>query len=887
MADNSQENRKMLPQSEEAEKSVLGGLLIDEDAMVKVADILSIDDFYQPKHRKIYKACLNLFENDSPVDTITLTDKLKDSKDLDSVGGASYLAELANFSGTSAHIRRHAKIVNDKATLRRLISASSTISELALNPSMEAEEIIDKAEGQIFNLSKESTTNKFTPIEDILEDSFERIDSLHKDKNALRGIPTHFKDLDNMISGLQSSDLIILAGRPSMGKSTLALNIGVRAAIEEKMPVGVFSLEMSKEQLVDRLICEEAKVDSWKLRTGNLNDDDFVKIGQAMGTLSEAPIFLEDTPALSVMEIRAKARRLQAEHDIKLVIVDYLQLIEGSGSSDNRVQQMSDISRSLKALARELDVPVIALSQLSRAVESRDPQIPRLSDLRESGCLTGDTIITDANTGKQYQIKKLAKTKQKIKVWSMDNQYKLKKITIKKAFYSGEKKVFRLKLASGKEVRASANHPFYTIKGWKRLDDLKEGVKLATPRILSSSSNMKIDNNKLRVLAHMIGGGCYLSRQPIHYTNQDPESISLVRKSAKKAFGVKTRIVEQDNCYYLYLSSSKKLARNIRNPIAEWFDRIGIFNQRSKNKVIPEIVFNLSNDQLGVFIRHLWSTDGTISRYKPKNDRSPVWSINYTSSSIILIHQLQHLLLRFGIISTIRKKQNHKKQVWYNLCIQSSQEQQKFISKIGIFGSKSKKIKKAKKELVKINKNVNLDTIPRYIWKKIDRVRLAFNETARLFHAKLNWAYSGTARTKHDISRNNLEYIISVFENEELENLARSDLYWDEIKSIEYIGEKSVYDIEVPKFHNFVANDIIVHNSIEQDADLVLMLYREDYYNPETENKNITDIIIGKHRNGPTGQIQLYFSKDQLAFKDLDVKHASSQSQPQDKDLEL
>ncbi len=385
---------KLLPQSEEAEKSVLGGLLIDEDAIVKVADILSISDFYQPKHRKIYQACLNLFENDSPIDTVTLNDKLKDNKDLDDIGGTSYLAELANFVGSSAHIRRHAKIVADKATLRRLISAASNISELAFDSSYEAEEIIDRAEGQIFNLSKESTSNKFTPIEDVLEESFERIDSLHKDKTSLRGIPTHFKDLDDMISGLQPSDLIIMAGRPSMGKSTLALNIGIKTAIEDKMPVGVFSLEMSKEQLVDRLICEEAQVDSWKLRTGNLSDDDFVKIGQAMGNLSEAPIFLEDTPALSAMEIRAKARRLQAEHDIKLVIIDYLQLIEGGGGADsNRVQQMSDISRSLKALARELDVPVIALSQLSRAVENRDPQIPRLSDLRESGSIEQDADL--------------------------------------------------------------------------------------------------------------------------------------------------------------------------------------------------------------------------------------------------------------------------------------------------------------------------------------------------------------------------------------------------------------------------------------------------------------------------------------------------------------
>jgi replicative DNA helicase len=391
MAKNNQD--KILPQSEQAEKSVLGGLLLDEDAIVKVVDILSSNDFYKPKHKKIYQACLKLFENDSPIDTITLTDKLKDLKNLEDVGGASYIAELANFVGSSAHIRRHAKIVADKATLRRLISASSTISELAFDSSMEAEEIIDKAEGEIFNLSKQSMDNKFTPIEDILEESFERIDSLHKDKESLRGIPTHFKDLDSMISGLQPSDLIILAGRPSMGKSTLALNIAVRAAIQDKVPVGVFSLEMSKEQLVDRLICEEAQVDSWKLRTGNLSDDDFVKIGQAMGTLSEAPIFLEDTPALSAMEIRAKARRLQAEHEIKMVIVDYLQLIEGQGNSDNRVQQMSQISRSLKALARELDVPVIALSQLSRAVESRDPQIPRLSDLRESGSIEQDADL--------------------------------------------------------------------------------------------------------------------------------------------------------------------------------------------------------------------------------------------------------------------------------------------------------------------------------------------------------------------------------------------------------------------------------------------------------------------------------------------------------------
>ncbi len=389
-------NEKLPPQNIEAERSVLGALLLDPEAMIQIGDILRAEDFYQPKHREIFQAMAELFERDVPIDTITLTDRLKDKKRLKEIGGAAYLTELANAVPSSAHIRRHAKIVADKATLRRLISASAKITEIAFDSNEEAEKILDQAEGQIFKLSRERSSDRFVPIEEVLEKSFDRIDKLHKDKSAIRGIPTGFRDMDEMLSGLQASDLIILAGRPSMGKTALALNIGVNAATQANLPVGVFSLEMSREQLVDRLICSEAGVDSWKLRTGNLSDDDFVKIGQAMGSLSEAPIFVEDSPVANVMEIRAKARRLHAEHKIQLLIVDYIQLIEGGrrvGGDQNRVQEMSEISRALKALARELDVPVLAISQLSRAVEQREPHIPRLSDLRDSGSIEQDSDI--------------------------------------------------------------------------------------------------------------------------------------------------------------------------------------------------------------------------------------------------------------------------------------------------------------------------------------------------------------------------------------------------------------------------------------------------------------------------------------------------------------
>jgi replicative DNA helicase len=387
---------KQPPQNSEAEASLLGAVLIDSDAIVKVADLIRPDDFYDQKHARIYEATLQLYEKHSPIDVLTLSDQLRSTGLLDMIGGAGYLSELTNYVPTAAHAERYAEIVAQKAIRRRLIRASQSITDLGFDEAQSIQALIETAETQLFEVSQQHIKQDITTIEQVLSTSFDRLDELHKDKGKLRGVPTGYRDLDNVLAGLQPSDLIILAARPSMGKTAFALNLAHNVALKAKMPVLIFSLEMSKEQLVDRLLAAEAGVNAWNLRTGNLTDNDFEKIGQAMGSLSEAHILIDDSPSISVSDMRTKARREAHRNPLGLIIIDYLQLMSGGAryqGDGNRVQEISEISRGLKAIARELRVPVIALSQLSRSVESRNPQIPQLADLRESGSIEQDADV--------------------------------------------------------------------------------------------------------------------------------------------------------------------------------------------------------------------------------------------------------------------------------------------------------------------------------------------------------------------------------------------------------------------------------------------------------------------------------------------------------------
>jgi len=388
---------RLPPQSIEAEQSLLGCLMLDKNAIVKVADFLEPRDFYRGIHQGIYRASLELFEKGEPIDLLALSNRLKERDQLEEIGGNSYLTELVNSVPTASHVLNYAKIVQRKRILRDLITASQEIGVLGYNETEDTDLLLDQAEKRIFSIAQRSLSQNFILVKTTLEDAFERIDKLSKHQEGLRGVPTGFTALDNVLAGLQKSDLIILASRPGLGKSALATNIAANIAISQKMPVGLFSLEMSQDQVVDRLIAGLANVDLWRLRTGRLSgegeDNDFSRIQQAMGILSEAPIYIDDAASSNILQMRAMARRLQAEKGLGLIIVDYLQLMEPRNPSDQIVRQITEISRSLKGLARELNIPVLALSQLSRAVEQRSPQRPRLADLRESGSLEQDADV--------------------------------------------------------------------------------------------------------------------------------------------------------------------------------------------------------------------------------------------------------------------------------------------------------------------------------------------------------------------------------------------------------------------------------------------------------------------------------------------------------------
>lgn len=380
------------PHSQDAEESVLGAMLIDKDAVIAVAEFLTPEDFYDDKLREIYQACLDLYEERTPIDVLTVTEKLKKRKGLKDIVNSSFLADLANKVPTAAHVEHYGRIVKDTATKRSLMSAASRLVDISLDEGLAANEVLDKAESEIFSLSSKSLTKAFTSVRETLAESFDRLDELHKQGEGMRGVPTGFPDLDDALAGMQKSNLLILAARPGVGKTSLAMNIAQHVAVNLKRPVGFFSLEMSKEELVDRLLVAQADIDAWKLKTGKLSEDDFTKLSNAMGELAEAPLFIDDTPALSVLEMRTKARRLQVENGLDFLIVDYLQLAR-SRNLENRVQEVSEISQGMKNLARELKIPVFVLSQLSRAVETRGGKKPQLSDLRESGSIEQDADV--------------------------------------------------------------------------------------------------------------------------------------------------------------------------------------------------------------------------------------------------------------------------------------------------------------------------------------------------------------------------------------------------------------------------------------------------------------------------------------------------------------
>lgn len=885
-----QKNLKLPPQDLEAESSVLGALMIDKNAIIRVADILNANDFYHPAHQKIYATIIELFEKGKPIDMLTVSNRLKEKKLLKEIGGTDFLAEIINNVPTSAHIIHYANIVRENRVRRDLIQASSEINEKAFEHE-NFERLMDDVERRIFGISEKSRSQKFVPVKDELPAAYERLEKLHRGEGGgMRGVPTEFPGLDSILSGLQKSDLIILGARPSFGKTAFALDIARQAAAKNRA-VGIFSLEMSREQVLDRIISSQAQIPLWRLRTGRLNDElEFSMIQKALDEISKMPLFIDDTPSPNILQMRSMARRLQLDYSLDLLIVDYLQLIQPRTDSDNIVAQVTEISRGLKSLARELNIPVLAVSQLSRAVDQREIKIPRLSDLRESGCLTGETLIALAD-GRKIQIKDIVeKEKLPLKIFALDDNYKQNVFEITAAFSTGKKQIFELKTKSGRIIKASGNHPFLYLKGWERLENLESGNTIGLPRkIKTIESKNPLVNSEIILIAHLLGDGYILPKQPYHYTNAFEENIESVNRATFELFGIKGKIIKQKNWYHTYLSSPYKLSRKKKHPITDWFAKLGLERVRSYEKRAPNSLFECDNQKISLFLKHLWSTDGNLS-WKNLKGRKPAGNIYYSTTSKTLADQVQHLLLRLGVQSSQSKTQKKKYRPNYAVRVQGAENQIKFLEIVGIADRRKSIIPKMLQTLEKTEQNPNNDVIPKNVWPLIIQPA---KETAKIswreFLARIDMAYCGSSIFKSGLSRERMERVctalaprlnlIGTYEAEEtskiIHNLATSDVYWDPIVSITPLGKDEVYDITVNGAHNFIANDIFVHNSLEQDADVVMFIYRKDREKmdlPE-EEQNMVEILVAKHRNGPLGTVKLRFDPEKVSFRNIDTRH--------------
>lgn len=864
------------PHNIDAERALLGAVMLRPDSLHEISATLFTESFYADKHRDIYRAIIDLFSKGNPIDLVSVAHLLTERKLLEKIGGASYLTELIESVPAAGNSVYYAQLVQQKYLLRSLIQSADEIAEMGFSNPEDVDVVLDSAEKKIYQVTQSPTAQKFVPIKHSLGEAWERLEHLHNSKEETRGVKSGFPALDNLLAGFQKSDLVILAARPSVGKTSLALDITRNAAVKFGAKIGFFSLEMSAAQLVDRMVAAEAKVDAWKLRTGRLtSDDEFALVQDALGRLGEAPIHIDDQPGNNILKMRSAARRLKNETGLDMIVVDYLQLImpTQTRASDSLVQQVTEISRSLKNLARELEVPVLALSQLSRAVEQRGGK-PRLSDLRDSGCLTGDTLIQRADTGERIPIRELVGQKD-VPVVSMDASYQLRPMLASRIFRSGIKQVFELRLRSGRMVKASGNHKFLTLEGWQRLDVLEEGDRIALPRLLiAPDAPSRLKTQELILLAHLIGDGCVLPRQPIHYTSADEKNIEAVEYAARELFGITPRRVRQKNWWHTYLPSPRRLTHGKHHPITDWYRSMGIAPVRSYEKRVPQAVFAADSKSIQLFLHHLWATDGNIS-WKKLAGRKPAAAIYYGTTSRGLAEDVQHLLLRLGIWSTITRTEKKGYRPSYHVRIQSAPVQLRFLELVGSFGQRGEIVKGMRPALLAIAPIPNTDTIPSEVWDLLvtpekDKANMSWRDVA----AKLETAYNGSALMATSVSRTRLAKVAKAVSSKKLTHLAESDVYWDEVTEIVPLGMEEVYDATVPGTHNFVAGDIIVHNSIEQDADVVMFIHRDDKMNPNSDKPNIAEILVEKHRNGPTGKIELYFDEKRTTYLPIDA-HSS------------
>ncbi len=854
---------RLPPHSVEAEQSVLGGLMLDSAAWDQVADRVIAEDFYRNDHRLIFEAVAGLIERNQPCDAVTLSGHLESQGVLDQVGGLSYLGSLARDTPTAANIRAYADIVRERSVLRQLITAGNEIVTNALEPEgREAREIVDGAERAVFEIAERGSRGKvgFRTVKSILPDVVNKIDEMYHSEGKMTGISTGFRVLDEMTSGLQAGDLIIVAGRPSMGKTTLAVNIAENAALGSGKSAAIFSMEMSAESLTLRMISSLGRINQSHLRSGRLNEDDWPRIDSAMTQLGAANIFVDETPALTPTEVRARARRLKRERGLDLIVVDYLQLMQVAGTKENRATEISEISRGLKALAKELKVPVIALSQLNRGVEQRVEKKPVMSDLRE--CVTGDTRVWLAD-GRRVPIRDLVG--QTPEVWAMDVDQKIVTARSDLVWSKGVRQVLRLSLASGRSLRATANHRVFTGDGWKPLGEIGPGDRIAIGRRFPTIANPVMwSDAEVALLGHLVGDGSYLTHQPLRYTTASEANSRLVTECATALGSTVTRRSGRGNWHQLVIANNGN--RWHAQGVGGWLKGLGIFNQRSHLKHLPEAVFGLGDVQIALLLRHLWATDGCIHvRPEPQRGAPRVY---FSTCSERLADDVAALLLRVGIVARIRQLRQNSGRPIFSVDVSGSDQQSLFLAKVGAFGPREAPAQALAAKLAATRANPNVDTLPREVYAHLRASMSARGLTGPQVGAMRGTTYSSSNFLRAP-ARATLNSYCDVLNDEALKIWSKADLFWDRVVAVGLEGEEEVFDLTVPGPASWLADGVVSHNSgaIEQDADVILLIYREEVYDQNTTRKGIADIIIAKQRNGPTGEVQLTFLGQYTKFE--------------------
>jgi replicative DNA helicase len=871
VAQRGEEFERMPPHDVAAEQCVLGGMLLSKDAISDVIEVIRPADHYRPAHQIIHEAVLDLYARGEPADPITVSNELTRRGELTRIGGAPYLHTLIASVPTAANAGYYARIVRERAILRRLVEAGTRIVQLGYTGDGDADEMVDKAQAEVYAVTDRRIAEDYHSLSEIMPGALEEIEAIGAHGGGISGVPTGFADLDGLTNGLHPGQMVVVAARPAVGKSALALDFARSATIRHGLPTVVFSLEMGRNEITMRLLSAEARVPMNIMRTGQMSDDDWTRLARRMSEVADAPLFIDDSPNMSLMEIRAKCRRLKQRHDLKLVIIDYLQLMSSPGKVESRQQEVSAMSRSLKLLAKELEVPVVALSQLNRGPEQRQDKKPMLSDLRESGCLTAGTTVLRADTGAPVSFTELIRDGwDGVLVWSLDERNRLVPSPVVNVFESGTKDVYRLRLASGREVKATANHPFLTFTGWTALGDLRPGDRVGIPRRIPApvSAGLGWSEHRIGLLAHLLGDGCTVRKQPVHYTSDDPENIAFVEAAAAAEFGITPRRVAQRTWWHVYLPSPEHCTHGRGNPVHDWFRELGIEYRGAREKRLPAAMYSAADDEIRLFLRHLWATDGCV--WLPKRPAGKAAAkAYYATSSRDLAGGVAHLLARLGIVARIRQVEKAGYQPGYHVIVADGPSLRKFCADVGVHGRRGAAATELMTLLEGRAANTNLDTVPLDVWNVVRAERVRAGLTERQFQAAIGTNYCGTTLYKSCPSRGRLARCADALGSGTLREIASSDVFWDKIVSVEPLGPQPVYDATVKETHNFVADGINVHNSIEQDADVVILLHREDAYERESPRAGEADLIVAKHRNGPTATVTVAFQGHYSRFVDM------------------